>query len=106
MADATSVPTSSDSAIEVRCAVRACDPGREGRERPDLGRPEVLPRRAPRRHRRGDVAGRAVTVMATATPVSTSMVLAVVDEARSKNYESGVIGVRGLPDRVVTADVQ
>jgi hypothetical protein len=47
-----------------------------------------------------------VTVATTATPVSAAMVLSIVDEARAKNYESGVIGVRGLPDRAVTADLE
>ena len=42
----------------------------------------------------------------TATPVSTSMLLAIVDEARAKNFETGVIGVRGLPDRALTADLK
>jgi hypothetical protein len=41
-----------------------------------------------------------------ATPVSTSMLLAIVDEARAKNFETGVIGVRGLPDRALTADLK
>jgi hypothetical protein len=68
-----------------------------------LGRP-------PEEHRRGDVAGRAVTVTTAGTPpttpVSLSMVLAIVDEARAKNYETGVIGLRGLPDRAMVADHQ
>jgi hypothetical protein len=34
------------------------------------------------------------------------MVLAIVDEARSMKYDTGVIGVKGMPDRAVTADVQ
>ena len=48
-----------------------------------------------------------MTVSTAATPVSTSMVLALVDEARSPKfrYPSGVIGVRGLPDRAVNADL-
>jgi len=41
-----------------------------------------------------------------ATPVSLSMVLAIVDEARAKNYETGVIGLRGLPDRAMAGDHQ
>jgi hypothetical protein len=45
-----------------------------------------------------------VTVTTAATPVSPSMVLAIVDEARSKKYQTGVIGLRGLPDRA--ADLQ
>lgn len=40
-----------------------------------------------------------------ATQVSASMVLAVVDEARAKNYRTGVIGIRGIPDRAITADL-
>jgi hypothetical protein len=47
-----------------------------------------------------------VTVTTAATPVSASMVLAIVDDARAMNYTSGVIGLRGLPDRAVTADLQ
>lgn len=44
--------------------------------------------------------------VALATPrVSASMVLAIVDEARAKNYRSGIIGVRGIPDRAITADL-
>ncbi|MBL8929409.1 MAG: BREX-2 system phosphatase PglZ [Kineosporiaceae bacterium] len=44
---------------------------------------------------------------AAATPVSTAMVLAIVDEARSDRYryDRGVIGVRGMPDRAVAADL-
>src|SRR5438045_4167635 len=42
----------------------------------------------------------------SATPVSASMALAIIDEARAKKYDSGVIGVRGMPDRAVTADLQ
>ncbi|HQA31351.1 MAG TPA: BREX-2 system phosphatase PglZ [Propioniciclava tarda] len=38
--------------------------------------------------------------------MSTTMVLAIVDEARLKNYACGVIGVRGAPDRALSADVQ
>src|SRR4051794_30155737 len=34
------------------------------------------------------------------------MVLAIVDEARAKHYETGVIGVRGVPARALAADVQ
>ena len=34
------------------------------------------------------------------------MVLAIVDEARAKNYRTGVIGIRGVPDRAITADLQ
>lgn len=56
------------------------------------------------------MAGAAVTVtpatVRTVTPVTTSMVLAIVDEARAKNYEGGVIGVRGLPDRAVVGDLR
>ena len=40
------------------------------------------------------------------TPVSPAMVLAIVDEATEKDYASGVIGLRGAPDRAVTADLQ
>ena len=47
-----------------------------------------------------------MTVTAAATAVSTPMVLAIVDEARAKNYRSGVIGVLGKPDRAVTTDVR
>ena len=46
-----------------------------------------------------------MSVTATATPVSTTMVLAIVDEARLKDYDSGIIGVRGAPDRALAADV-
>jgi len=52
------------------------------------------------------MAGTAMTVALTATPVSTSMVLAMIDEARSQDYKSGVIGLRGSPDRAVVADLQ
>jgi hypothetical protein len=47
-----------------------------------------------------------VTVTVAATPVSTAMALAIVDEARDKNYECGVIGVRGLPERSRASEVQ
>lgn len=47
-----------------------------------------------------------MTAGVAATPVSTSMVLAIVDEAWEKGYASGVIGMRGAPDRAVSADVQ
>jgi hypothetical protein len=47
-----------------------------------------------------------VTVTTTATPVTPPMVLAIVDEARAKDYRTGVIGVRGLPEPTVTADLQ
>ncbi|WP_127508175.1 BREX-2 system phosphatase PglZ [Actinoplanes solisilvae] len=40
-----------------------------------------------------------------ATQVSASMVLAIVDEARAKNYRTGVIGIRGIPDQAITADL-
>ncbi|MDQ1293784.1 MAG: hypothetical protein QG608_1665 [Actinomycetota bacterium] len=48
-----------------------------------------------------------MTVGTAATPVSASMVLALVDEARSPRfrYPSGIIGVRGVPDRTLTADL-
>lgn len=46
-----------------------------------------------------------MTVMTTVTPVSPSMVLAIIDEARAKDYRSGVIGIRGAPDAAVKADV-
>lgn len=46
-----------------------------------------------------------MTVAMAATQVSTSMVLAIVDEARAKNYRTGVIGIRGIPDRAITADL-
>ena len=42
--------------------------------------------------------------MAT-TQVSASMVLAIVDEARAKHYRTGIIGIRGIPDRAITADL-
>ena len=51
------------------------------------------------------MAGPSVTVTTAATPVSASMALAIVDEARAKKFDSGIIGVRGLPDRAVTADL-
>lgn len=41
-----------------------------------------------------------------ATPVSESMVLAIIDEAREKDYPSGVIGVRGRPDLAPVKDLQ
>ncbi|MFG3642521.1 BREX-2 system phosphatase PglZ [Micromonospora sp. NPDC047762] len=47
-----------------------------------------------------------MTVAVAATRVSASMVLAIVDEARAKNYGSGIIGIRGVPDRAITADLQ
>jgi hypothetical protein len=47
-----------------------------------------------------------MTVATSVTPVSPSMVLAIVDEARSKRYESGVIGLRGLPERAIAGDHQ
>ncbi|MDG4838331.1 BREX-2 system phosphatase PglZ [Micromonospora sp. WMMD967] len=47
-----------------------------------------------------------MTVAVATTRVSASMVLAIVDEARAKNYGSGVIGIRGVPDRAITADLQ
>ena len=47
-----------------------------------------------------------MTVAMATTRVSASMVLAIVDEARAKNYGSGVIGIRGVPDRAITADLQ
>jgi hypothetical protein len=34
------------------------------------------------------------------------MVLAIVDEACAKNYRTGIIGIRGVPDRAVNIDVQ
>jgi hypothetical protein len=46
-----------------------------------------------------------VTVAVAATRVSASMALAIIDEALDKHYPSGVIGVRGVPDRAVTADL-
>ena len=46
-----------------------------------------------------------MTVATTATPVSTSMVLAMVDEAKAKHYPDGVIGLRGRPDSAITADL-
>jgi hypothetical protein len=47
-----------------------------------------------------------VTKTTTATPVSQTMALAIVDEALQKDYDSGVIGVRGTPDRALEADMQ
>jgi hypothetical protein len=47
-----------------------------------------------------------VTVAMATTPVSASMVLAIVDEARAKNYGSGIVGIRGVPDQKITADLQ
>src|SRR3954447_14595319 len=47
-----------------------------------------------------------MTATVSATPVSSSMVLAIIDEAREKDYSTGVIGLRGVPDRAVAADVQ
>ncbi|MEU4394369.1 BREX-2 system phosphatase PglZ [Kribbella sp. NPDC023855] len=47
-----------------------------------------------------------MTATVAATPVSPSMVLAIVDEARDKDYSTGVIGLRGVPDRAVIADLQ
>jgi len=47
-----------------------------------------------------------MTATVAATPVSPSMVLAIIDEAREKDYSTGVIGLRGVPDRAVTADLQ
>ena len=85
---------------------RSRHPTRRNRQRRRADRPGDLPRRAPGRRRRGVLAGVAVTVTTAATPVSAAMVLAIVDQARSQRYEGGVIGVRGLPDRAVTADLQ
>src|SRR5690349_21622684 len=33
------------------------------------------------------------------------MVLAIVDEARAMKYRTGAIGIRGIPDRAITADL-
>ena len=52
------------------------------------------------------MAGRPVTASIAATPVSTAMMLAIVDEARAKQYPSGVIGVRGVPNRDLSADLE
>lgn len=52
------------------------------------------------------MAGGRVTATVAATPVSPSMVLAIIDEARDKDYSTGVIGLRGVPDRAVIADLQ
>lgn len=41
-----------------------------------------------------------------ATPVSPSMVLAIVDEARAMKYPPGVVGLRGVPDRAALADLE
>lgn len=46
-----------------------------------------------------------MTVAISVTPVSTAMVLAMVDEAKAKKYESGVIGLRGRPDPALNGDL-
>lgn len=47
-----------------------------------------------------------MTTTAAVTPVSRSMVLAMIDEAREKNYSTGVIGLAGVPDRAITEDLE
>ncbi len=42
----------------------------------------------------------------SATPVSIAMALAIVDEARAKDYSTGVIGLRGAPERALDVEVQ
>ncbi|MFY1655845.1 BREX-2 system phosphatase PglZ [Micromonospora sp. WMMD1274] len=47
-----------------------------------------------------------MTVAVATTRVSASMVLAIIDEALAKNYRTGVIGIRGVPDRATAVDLQ
>lgn len=47
-----------------------------------------------------------MTATVTATPVSRSMVLVMVDEAKRMDYPSGIIGLRGKPDAAISEEVQ
>ena len=79
-------------------------PGRAGRATRAKGAPasEVLgplrgvPGRAPRRPGGGRMAGAGVTVMATRATLP--VLRALLDQARRKNFSSGVLGVRARPE--------
>ena len=72
------------------------DPG-QGRRGGQRARPaDGVPGRAPRRGCRGGVAGAGVT--ATLARATVPVLRALLDQARRKDYKSGVLGVRARPE--------
>ena len=96
------VPPGRRAHLRAAVATATDGPGRPGH--PGQGRPGQrgaraaagVPGRAPRRPGGGRMAGAGVTV--TATRATLPVLRALLDQARHKNFSSGVLGVRARPE--------
>ena len=97
-------PATARTTCPSTCRPRHCHHGPGGPGHPGQGRPGQrgaraaagVPGRAPRRPGGGRMAGAGVTV--TATRATLPVLRALLDQARRKNFSSGVLGVRARPE--------